>query len=39
MFVWHKRSGERGRARFYWWPLLVAFAVSLVLTALLTRAV
>jgi hypothetical protein len=32
VFVWYKRSGERSRVRFFWWPLLL----SLVLSALLT---
>jgi uncharacterized membrane protein YhaH (DUF805 family) len=32
MFVWTKRSGRPGRARFYWWPLLLTLGVSLLLT-------
>jgi hypothetical protein len=32
MFVWTKRSGERGKARFYWWPLVVCLVLSVLLT-------
>lgn len=32
MFVWTKRSGRPGRARFYWWPLLLSLLLSVVLT-------
>jgi hypothetical protein len=35
MFVWYKRSRQRSRVRFYWWPLLVALVVSVLLTLLL----
>jgi hypothetical protein len=35
MFVWTKRSGERSRFRFYWWPLLLCLALSILLTLLL----
>ncbi len=38
MFVWTKRSGRPGRARFYWWPLLLSLLVSIVLTVLLNAA-
>ena len=32
MIVWTKRSGQPGRARFYWWPLLVGLVLSVLLT-------
>ena len=32
MFVFTKRSGQRGRVRFYWWPLLISIALSVILT-------
>ena len=32
MFVFTKRSGGSGRVRFYWWPLLVSIALSVILT-------
>jgi hypothetical protein len=35
MLVWYKRSGERSRARFFLWPLLVSLVVSVLLTILL----
>ncbi len=35
MFVYRKRSGRPGKARFYWWPLVLSLAVSVVLTLLL----
>lgn len=35
MFVWHKRSGRRGRVRFYWWPLVLSLVASVLLTILL----
>ena len=35
MFVWHKRSGEKARMRFYWWPLLLSIVLSIVLTILI----
>ena len=38
MFVWYKRSGEKARTRFYWWPLLVGLVLSVVLTLLLNAA-
>jgi hypothetical protein len=37
MFVWHKRSGERSRVRFYWWPLVLSLALSVVLTIILNK--
>lgn len=38
MFVWQKRSGERSRVKFYWWPLVVSLALSVLLTVLLNKA-
>lgn len=35
MFVFSKRSGQPGRVRFMWWPLLISIAVSILLTVLL----
>jgi hypothetical protein len=32
MFVWYKRSGERARTKFYWWPLLAGLVVSILIT-------
>ena len=32
MFVWTKRSGQPGRGRFLWWPLVLSVVVSIVLT-------
>ncbi len=32
MFVFTKRSGQRGKTRFYWWPLLLSLLVSVLLT-------
>ena len=32
MFVFSKRSGRPGRVRFYWWPLIISIALSLLLT-------
>lgn len=32
MFIWSKRSGQRGRVRFMWWPLALSLVVSVVLT-------
>ena len=32
MFVWTKRSGQPGRSRFQWWPLVLSVVVSIVLT-------
>ncbi len=39
MFVWYKRSGERARTRFIWWPLLISLALSIILTLLLNAAI
>ncbi len=35
MFVWHKRSGEPSKVRFFWWPLLLSLALSILLTIML----
>ena len=32
MFVWTKRSGQPGKARFYWWPLVLGLVLSVLLT-------
>ena len=32
MFVWTKRSGQRGKVRFYWWPLVLCLVLSVLLT-------
>lgn len=32
MFVFTKRSGRRGRVRFYWWPLVLSLVLSVVIT-------
>lgn len=37
MFVWYKRSGQRARTRFYWWPLIVSLALSVLLTIIVNR--
>jgi hypothetical protein len=37
VFVWQKRSGRRARVHFYWWPLILSLALSVVLTLLLNR--
>jgi hypothetical protein len=39
MFVWTKRSGQRGRARFSWWPLLLSLALSVLLTVIVNAAI
>lgn len=39
MFVWTKRSGERGRTRFYWWPLLLSLLLSVLLTIVVNAAI
>ncbi len=39
MFVWTKRSGERGTTRFYWWPLLLSLLLSVLLTVILNAAI
>lgn len=36
MFFWYKRSGQRSRVRFYWWPLALSLALSVLLTVLLS---
>ncbi len=37
MFVWYKRSGRPGRVRFYWWPLVLSLALSVVLTIVINK--
>jgi hypothetical protein len=37
MFVWYKRSGERSRVRFMWWPLVLSLLLSVLLTVLVNR--
>ncbi len=32
MFVWYKRSGQRSRFRFFWWPLVLSLLLSVLLT-------
>jgi hypothetical protein len=39
MFVWTKRSGRPGRARFSWWPLLLSLLLSVLLTVVLNAAI
>ncbi len=39
MFVWTKRSGQPGKTRFYWWPLLISLLLSVVLTLLVNAAI
>jgi hypothetical protein len=39
MLVWTKRSGQRGRTRFYWWPLLLSLALSVLLTLAVNAAI
>jgi hypothetical protein len=39
MFVWTKRSGERSRVRFYWWPLVLSLVFSVLLTIMLNKAI
>lgn len=39
MFVWTKRSGQRSRTRFYWWPLLLSLVLSVLLTLLINGAI
>jgi hypothetical protein len=39
MFVWSKRSGEKSRVRFYWWPLVLSLALSVVLTVVVNAAI
>lgn len=38
MFVFSKRSGQKGRVRFYWWPLVLSLALSILLTIVLNSA-
>lgn len=35
MFIWHKRSGQRGRVRFMWWPLVLSLVFAVDLTVAL----
>ena len=35
MFVWTRRSGQPGRGRLLWWPLVLSIVVSIVLTVVL----
>ena len=35
MFVWTKRSGQRGRMRFYWWPIILSIVVTILLNVLI----
>ena len=35
MFFWYKRSGQRSRVGFLWWPLVLSIVVSVILTILL----
>lgn len=35
MFIWQKRTGQRSRVRFLWWPLVLSLALSVLLTVLL----
>lgn len=37
MFVSHKRSGEKARVRFSWWPLVASLVLSVLLTILLNK--
>ena len=39
MFVWTKRSGQRGKTRFYWWPLLLSLVLSVLLTVVVNAAI
>lgn len=39
MFVWTKRSGQRDKTRFYWWPLLLSLVLSVLLTLAINGAV
>ena len=32
MFVFSKRGGRPGRVKFYWWPLILSIAFSVLLT-------
>jgi hypothetical protein len=35
MFTWSKTSGGPARFRFYWWPLLISIALSVIVTILI----
>ena len=35
MFIWQKRSGDRARVRFLWWPLVLSLVLSVLLTIVL----
>jgi hypothetical protein len=35
MFIWSRRSGEPGRTRFLWWPLVLSIVVTVLLNLLL----
>ena len=37
MFVRYKRSGRPRRVRFYWWPLVLSLALSVVLTIVINK--
>ncbi len=39
MFVYTKRSGERGKSRFYLWPLLLSLVLSVLLTLVVNAAI
>lgn len=39
MFVWTKRSGQPGKARFHWWPLLLSLVLSVLLTLIVNAAI
>ena len=38
MFVWTKRSGQAGKTRFYFWPLLLSLVLSVLLTLIINAA-
>jgi hypothetical protein len=37
MFIWTKRSGQPGRMRFLWWPLLISLIVIVLVNVLINR--
>jgi len=39
MFVFTKRSGQAGKTRFYWWPLLLSLVLSALLTLVVNAAI
>ena len=39
MFVFTKRSGQSGKTRFYWWPLLLSLVLSVLLTLIVNAAI